>query len=432
MLIGKLVNNVRQRYLPEGSFRKDFITLSVGRIVSQAIPLLLTPVLTRLYSPEDFGVYAIFLSLVSVVSLLSNGRYNLAITLPKKLNKAEELLLICFIGVLSVSLLSFLVFLFFERSILQALALEGKRSFVYLVPIGIFIVAIIESVYYWMLRKRFYEFLSLSFIVNTSVATGLKILFAFLGGGWMGLIVAYIIGALLSLILLVGKFLKESQILELVRKLKKEDLLLTARKYGAFPTFSMPADGANSLAQQLPNVLLNNLFTGAIVGFYSLTQSVLGLPIKFISSAMTDVYRERASADCRDKGDCRRILLATLRNLTLFSIIPFLLLFLFAPTLVPFILGDQWVEVGSYIRILTPLFLFRFIASPLGATLYITGRQKYLLLWQMTLLLLTIASFYFGSLIGDEHTSLALFSASYSIMYIILIGLAYKFSSVTE
>jgi len=419
---------LKEKYLPTNSFRNDFVTLSVGRILSQVIPLVVTPLLTRLYTPADFGIFATFLSLVTIVSLISNGRYNLAITLPKKLNKATELVIVCIIGVVATSLFSLLLLLLFRTDILNGLSLTGKDSLVVLIPLGVLIVASIESVYYWLLRRRDYKFLSRNFIIQTGVTTLLKVGFSFLTWGWFGLVVAYVLGALLSLIFLVVRFLRKSDFINVIKNIGKEDLLSTAKQYKEFPLLSMPADGINSVANQLPNILLNSLFGSSTAGFYSITQRVLALPVSFISSAMTDVYRERASADYREKGNCRKIFLATLKYLTIFSIPIFVFLYLFAPTIVPFLLGEQWIEVGEYIRILTPLFLFRFIASPLGSTLYINKKQKYLLLWQIGLLVCTVASFYIGDLIGDDHLSLTIFSGSYSVMYVILIILGYKFT----
>ncbi len=419
---------LKEKYLPTNSFRNDFVTLSMGRILSQVIPLVVTPLLTRLYTPADFGIFATFLSLVTIISLISNGRYNLAITLPKKLNKATELVIVCLIGVVATSLFSLLLFLSFRTDILNWLSLTGKDSLAFLIPIGIFIVASIESVYYWLLRRRDYKFLSRNFIIQTGVTTLLKLGFAFLYWGWFGLVLAYILGALLSLILLTIRFLKNSDFINVIKSIKKKDLLNTAREYRDFPMLSMPADGINSFANHLPNILLNSLFGSSIAGFYSVTHRVLGLPVSFISSAMTDVYRERASADFREKGDSRKIFLATLKYLTIFSIPIFVFLFLFAPTIVPFLLGNQWAEVGEYIRILTPLFFFRFIASPLSSTLYINKKQKHLLLWQIGLLVCTLASFYIGNMLGSANLSLTIFSVSYSVMYVILIILGYKFT----
>ena len=419
---------LKEKYLPAHSFRNDFVTLSMGRIVSQIIPLVVTPILTRLYTPADFGIFATFLSLVTIISLISNGRYNLAITLPKKLNKATELVVVCLIGVIATSLFSLLLLLLFRTDILDRLSLGGKDSLVILIPFSVFIVASIESVYYWLLRRRDYKFLSRNFIIQTGVTTLLKLGFAFLAWGWFGLVLGYVLGALLSLILLVVRFLRKSDFINVIKGIKKKDLLNTAKEYKEFPMLSMPADGINSVANQLPNILLNSLFGSSTAGFYSVTHRVLGLPVSFVSSAMTDVYRERASADYRDKGDNRGIFLVTLKYLFLFSLPIFAFLFLFAPTIVPFLLGKQWVEVGEYIRILTPLFLFRFIASPLSSTLYINKKQKHLLLWQIGLLVCTVASFYIGSVLGSDHLALTIFSASYSVMYVILIILGYKFT----
>jgi len=427
-MIKGVLNNLKDKYLPSGSFRNNFFTMATGRSISQLIPLLMTPILTRLYTPTDFGVFAIFISIVTVLSLLSNGRYNLAITLPKKPEKAFDLLILCVFGVLSVTLFSFLIIIFFESPLLKVLSLEDNKSFLLFVPIGVLIVALIESVYYWLLRLNSYKFLSNNFVIQTAVVTVFKLGFAFLAWGWFGLIFAHILGSLLSLILLVLHVVKTFPFSNTIKEWSARSLLRTAKEYKEFPFFSLPADGINSIATQLPNLLLNSLFGTNIVGYYSLSQRVLGLPISFVSSAMTDVFRERASADYREKGSCRGIYKETLKYLSLFSIIPFVLLFIFSPTIIPILLGEQWIEAGIYIRILTIMFMMRFIASPLGSTLYINGKQKYLLIWQIVLLVFTILSFYIGNLIGDQKTSLILFSGSYSIMYLILIILGYKFS----
>jgi len=356
-MIRELINKLKKKYLPSGSFRDNFFTMAVGRTLSQVIPLLMTPLLTRIYTPTDFGIFAIFLSLVTVLALISNGRYNLAITLPKENSKAIQLFIICVIGVISVSLFTFLIGISFEEDLLNAFGIEGKSAFIYLVPLGVLIVALIESVYYWLLRLRSYQFLSKHFFY----------------WGLFGLVFAHILGSLLSLILLIIQMIKTYDLKAIRAEMKKSKLIEIAKEYKKFPFLSLPADGINSIANQLPNILLNNLFGSSVVGYYSLTQRVLGLPINFVSTAMTDVFRERASTDYRDKGNCKGIFLETFKHLSILSIVPFVLLFLFAPYLVPIILGDQWVQAGEYIRILSLMFMFRFIASPLSSTLYING-----------------------------------------------------------
>lgn len=419
---------MRAKYLPKGSFRNDFATLTMGRAIAQIVPLIITPILTRMYSPQDFGVFAVFIAIVTVISLISTGRYNLAITLPKEEEEATQLLIVCMVGVISFTTFTFLLLLIFQDFVLSTLSLEGENLLIYLIPLAILIVGSIESVHYWLLRKREYFFLSRNFIIQTAVINSLKFVFAFIFLGWEGLVLAYILGAMLSLFFLGGRFIKKSNFFSFVKRLRTKDLLKRAKKYKKFPFFSMPADGINSFAKELPNMLLNGIFGTDVAGFYSLTQRILRIPIAFISSAMTDVFRERASVDTREKGNCRDIFVVTLKYLVVFSIIPFLAIFLFAPTLTPIILGEQWVEVGGYIRILTPLFFFQFIASPLGATLYIKDKQKHFLVWQIGLLVVTIASFYIGNLVGNEYTALLFFSLSCAFMYIILIILGYRFS----
>lgn len=427
-MIKEFLLKLKAKYLPDGSFRSNLAVISIGRISSQIIPLLITPILTRIYTPGDFGILATFTAVVTIISLVSTGRYSLAITLPKESRKSIELFLISILGVVFCSILVLLLLLFFKSKILTLLSLENNPLFILFFPLVIFILGSMETVYYSLLRRRDFAFISKNFFIQTAVINILKLIFAFLWGGWFSLILAYTIGTFLSSSLLFIRFIKKTNIREITKEVSANDLKTTAIKYKNFPLYSMLADGINSFAIELPNILLNGLFGASITGFYSITQRVLRLPVAFITAGMTDVYRERASSDFREKGNCSKIYLATLKVLTLLSFFPFLLIFLFAPSLIPIVLGDQWVEVGQYIKILTPLFFFKFIAHPLGSTLYISERQKVNLFWQTGFLLCTLSSFYVGFLLRDHHLALLFYSISSAIMYIILIILGYGYS----
>jgi O-antigen/teichoic acid export membrane protein len=201
-----------------------------------------------------------------------------------------------------------------------------------------------------------------------------------------------------------------------------------ARRYHKFPLYSLPADFVNVAAQQVPVVLLTNFFESTVVGFFSLTQRVLSLPLTLIASSIWDVFRQRASADFNLHGDCRSIYLKTLKSLVAISIVPFVLLFFAAPWLFSTVFGSEWRIAGEYGQILSPLFFLRFIASPLSYVLYVAGKQSYDLVGQVMLLVFAVSSVCAGAAYHNSKVAVQLYSGSYCLVYIYYMVVSFLFS----
>ena len=199
------------------------------------------------------------------------------------------------------------------------------------------------------------------------------------------------------------------------------------RRYKNFPLLNLPATLVNLLANQAPQLLLNT-FGESIVGYFAMSQKVLGSPVTLFSTSVSHVFKERASSDYRNKGNCRPIFLQTFKSLFLISVVPFILLFFLAPRLVPIIFGSQWIEAGVYIQALTLMYFFKFTVSPLSYVIIIAEKQKLNLIFQILLLILSIGSIGYGIYIQSPLIGVVLYSISYSIIYLIYLIISYKLS----
>ena len=159
-----------------------------------------------------------------------------------------------------------------------------------------------------------------------------------------------------------------------------------------------------------------------------MSQKVLGSPVTLFSTSVSHVFKERASSDYRNKGNCRPIFLQTFKSLFLISVVPFILLFFLAPRLVPIIFGSQWIEAGVYIQALTLMYFFKFTVSPLSYVIIIAEKQKLNLIFQILLLILSIGSIGYGIYIQSPLIGVVLYSISYSIIYLIYLIISYKLS----
>jgi O-antigen/teichoic acid export membrane protein len=239
-----------------------------------------------------------------------------------------------------------------------------------------------------------------------------------------GLPIGYMFGTLVAMVLL---FWKNRNVVSLNVPLRSvlSDVKEVLVRYKKFPMFNLPATFVNLFANQIPQLMLN-FFGQSTVGQFSLSQRVLGSPVTLFSTSVSHVFKERASSDYRIKGSCRGIFVQTLKSLFLISIIPFLLLFILSPTLVPIIFGEEWRTAGIYIRALSLMYFFKFTVSPLSYVIIIAEKQNLNLVLQIIFLVLTSGALYIGVRSGNALTAITLYSIAYAIVYLLFLITSYR------
>ena len=319
--------------LHQSSFVKNVFSLMTGTTAAQAIPILISPVLTRLYKPEEFGAFALYMAIASIFSVVVSGRYELAVILPENDEEAINVVALSVILSFIVSGTIFFAILLLRKILPRLIGNAEAVSFIYFIPITVLLTGIFNTFYYWSTRKLQYKRLVISKVSQTAstglvnIAMGIKKL------GSSGLIFGYLFGQFITTVFLFSQIWKGER--ETVQFIKKQIVIKQLYRYKKFPLYSIPADFINVMSNQLPIYILNLYFGGVIVGFYALTQRVLAAPISLISASVLDVFRQRASSDYAKSGDCRSIFLKTLAGLTAISILPFGAFFLPLPPCFP-------------------------------------------------------------------------------------------------
>ena len=413
-------------WLSRSDFFRNVLALMTGTAIAQTIPIAASPILTRLYAPEDFGVLALYMSVAAIISVIVTGRYELAVILPKSDEDAINVAAICIIIASLVSLVTFIVIWVFNTKITSLLGNPKISKWLYFVPLTISLTGILHVLISWCIRKKHFKRLSINKIYGSSSSSAAKIGVGFAGAGETGLITGGILGLITATGILGWQVCRNDNIKRKTIKRNKITSLLV--RYKNFPKFSIPADFINVIANQMPVILFSNFFGAAVVGFYAFTHRILGMPLGLISNSILDVFKQRASSDYATYGNCRDIYVKTLKHMLLISVIPFTLFYFIAPELFAFVFGTQWRQAGEYAQLLSILFLFRFIASPLSYVLYIAEKQKYDLIWQVFLLIFTFLSILIGVYLNNAKISLTCFSLSYSAMYLISLYISYYFA----
>lgn len=388
-----------------------------GTTIAQAIPIAITPILTRMYSPEDFGVLALFVALTTIMASVANGRYELAIMLP---SDDDDAINIAGVGLLISSFLSVLLFIpavFFNEYLTAALNNQSISFWLYFVPPVVWLLGLYNVLNYLNNRKKSYKDMARAVIYKSvaqaSVQMGVGVIKATAGGLISGQIASNLV-ANTRLVLNVKKQYQLSNV-DIVRMKK------LAKRYVNFPKYSMWAALSNVLSFQMLNVLLTMFYSLATLGFYSLAQRILGMPSSLIGDSIGRVYFQQATIEKNNTGKAVKTFNSTTIKLTLLSCAFFIPLYFVLPSVFSFAFGEKWRVAGEYAQLTLPIFAFRFVSGALSNTNNIFEKQGLALMWQLGLLVLSLGTLF----IADYNqfvfeTFLQTYTLVISLHYILL------------
>jgi O-antigen/teichoic acid export membrane protein len=415
---------MRKRYnlLIKNDFFRNSFTLISGTSFSIFIQILASPVLTRIYSPAEFGAFALFFSVVTFLSVIITAKYELTIILPKEDAESAALVLISM-----VTSFIFSMIILCGSVIVIFMEITNYGLWLYFVPLVCLFIGFFQSGYYWLIRKKKFRILSVAKILQSLVTMTLSVLFAFILYGYWGLILGYVIGQIVASLFVFAIVVGEIKVYWV--RVNMSVLFKLIKRYKNFPLYLNFAGLVENFAAQLPTFLLSAFFGKAVVGFYSLAQRVTRVPISVISASVGDVFRQRASFEYTSKGECRKIFVKIFLVLITLASIPFIVFFIIAPGLFNLVFGVEWMIAGEYARILTAMLFLQFVVSPLSNMFVIAEKQKIDFVMQVYLIVVSFLSLWCGYyFFHSVKMSLLLFTIVYSTKYLFELVMSYRFS----
>ncbi|MCO5784806.1 hypothetical protein DHB74_00375 [Pseudomonas sp. G11-1] len=408
------------KILPKSSFAKNVLTLMTGTTIAQAIPIAITPVLTRMYTPEDFGVFALFVAIATIIGSVANGRYELAIMLPVE---DDDALNIAAMGMLIATVLALmLVFpaVYFNNYLAAVLDNEFIAYWLYFVPLVVWLIGLYNVLNYLNNRKKAYMDMAKATVYKSVAQAMVQLGYGALKGTASGLIS----GQIASHIMANARLAMNVRNNYRIASVKWLSMRRVARRYIDFPKYSMWAVFANTLSVQLLNILITAYYSVATLGFYSLAQRILGMPTNLIGISIGQVYFQQATKEKNETGKAVKIFRATSKRLVVLSCAFFIPLYFLVPALFELAFGEQWQAAGIYAQIILPVFAVRFVSATLSNTNSIFERQKLSLIWQVAFLVLSMLCLF---VCGYLDFSFEMFLRTYSIVitihYLLLLAL---------
>jgi O-antigen/teichoic acid export membrane protein len=405
----------------EKSFWSSVTTVLTGTAIAQLIPIIGSLIIARIYSVNEFGIFASWLGVVSIISVVVTGRFEQALAIERDGRSRDifalVILWIIFIFTLIISIplfiLSFNNWWIFENfSLFQVFLLIP--SFVS--------IAITQTWQSLAAADGKYQKLSAMRIGQSFFIISIQVFMGVYYGTANSLMIGQFLGTALSVILsfvLIKPYRIETN-------LQHASIKRYWKKHVRLPRYSLPADTINSIAVQAPIFIVTSRFGPEIAGFLAMSIRIMGAPIGLMGKAVLDVFKRHASLSYRKYGTCRPDYLKTFKILVLGSIFFTIIFITSGRDLFVLLLGERWDYSGFIALLLLPMFLLKFIASPLSYIMYIAEKQNVDLIWQISLLLLTFISL---NLFAEFEISIIAYSVVYSSLYVVYLGLSYNFSN---
>lgn len=391
----------------------------VGTLGGQLISLSVMLVLVRLYSPGDLGLFNVWLSFATIMAVLATGRYELALFSGDATNDSKAIiklvLLVAVVLAITGTLILTIASFFIEQIPPVVKSYSLGLAFV------VFGMGVNKGILSLLALQQAFNKLGIARVVLAASIAVAQVLAGYLALGVAGLIYGQIVGVLLATVLVCLWF--DRAWLSECWAISFASVKTVAHKYISFPKVSLPADLINTIASQLPIILIATRFGAEAAGWFALTIKMMGAPVTLLATSVLDVFKEQAARDYRNSGNCKSIFLKTFKILALLALPPFLLFWWLGEWAFGLFFGAEWIESGKYAIVLIPMFYMRFVVSPLSYTIYIAQRQQMDLIWQVALLAVTFGSF---MLAQDIITALWLYSVGYAIMYIIYFAISYR------
>lgn len=403
------------KLLPKSEYFRHILTLLGGSASAQLILLAIAPVLARLFAPTDFGVFALFVAISSVVGMIATGRYDIAIFLPRDHSEARLL----FVLAVGLALLAGIVI----TGIAVALVVGTRLIEQSYLPLGL-LLGLAVALQGWSQsssvlanRLQLYPAMTRSRIAGSLGIAVFSCLFGWTHWAAMGLIFGKLAGQALEVVLL--QFSLQRHFRANPVTCTRSNLLAAGRKYRNFLRFSTIEGLLNSLFRQVPVFALSGFFSAQAAGLFNMVQNLIAKPLGMVSTAFGQVLFQQAATRSHDNPtQLRSFLLKNLYLLTVLVLPASLLLLPFTPALFALVLGSPWRTAGIYAAWLMPFFALSFIKSPLSCIIDIKNKMRENLLFEISFLLISTLSFVWAQRHTDPLLGIQLFSIANSLISI--------------
>ncbi len=414
----------------KGVFSKSHGIFAGGSALAMIFPVLSAPILSRLYAPEDFGAYAIYFGVSSILIAVSSLSLQNAINLESdKWKQIQMTITSIVIGLL------FSVILLAMTPVVEIFINEKRHNqfgrMMYFMPITVALGTVTSAIYVWATKNEEYSFLGKNKLILAALTTVAQISIGWGKPGWIGFILSNIIGSMLAVAMLVNLFRSKKMQYVQNQKYNWTEAVVQIRKYKKLIVWTTPSTLLNTFCNYIPDFIIGRIFGMNALGQYSLATRMVGLPIGFIATSVQEIFRQKATDEFQQTNSVRITTQKFAWILCAFSILGIIPVLLAMPILFPFIFGGHWDQAGQLVVALGILVTVRFVSSPISYVWIIYSRQRLDFIWQIGLVFLTVISlglpYYYANTLTLIET-IQIFSCVVGTWYVVCIIITIRLS----
>lgn len=371
------------RLLLNDPFWRNVGNLFGGSVIGQALPILVFPLLTRIYPKNIFDVYFIYSSIILLTQIISNLQYHYALLLPKEDSDARTLLVINTGISFLVSLILFVIIACVQPLLHNWVENPYLLKWLWFIPLSTLFLGLSETFTFYLNRLQRYSFMTYGRISKGVLLVAGQVFFGFMGFTADGLLWGLVIGQGASVILLLF-FIYRSDSSCFV--FNKSEVGVLAKMYKDMPFYNTIISFISNLSSQLPVFLLTRYYGTGASGDFGMANKIVNTPMGMISSSVSQVFYREVSEIMHSGHDLRKFVKRMYINMFRMAIVPFSLVLIAAPWLFDLVFSDAYISTGYMAQVLIPFYFLSFINNPISGLLTMLNRQKWGAMYQIALL----------------------------------------------
>lgn len=401
----------------KSKYARNVLTIFSGTSISQIIPFFISPLLTRLFEPSDFGLLALFTTIALLFANISTFQYESAIMLPRDNKDAFSLLALSTIITVLLSLFLLVVFILFNKIIINILGDKEISTWLYFIPLSVLLQGLFRSFNMYASRLTMFKDVAYRNIIQTSSTAGSKLLFGVLKYTNGTLILGTLIGQFIATSYIVFKPLKKTEIG--FEQIKFSEIKRNAIVYKDFPKYRSWLGFINMLNETSVRLIISNFYNTTILGLFSFTIGLMQRPNELIGKSISQVYFQKsAEIVARKNPNGWELLKKTLIYLIASGIIIYSPFIFWGEEIFGFVFGIQWGTAGLYVKYLTPWLFIKFVFTPISSIPMVYNKQKEELYYRIGFNLIIPAVYFSVGYHSVDFTVALLISSFIAFIYL--------------
>ncbi|MFN2430295.1 MAG: lipopolysaccharide biosynthesis protein, partial [Cryomorphaceae bacterium] len=361
------------KYFTKSDFAKNVGVMFSGNAVAMVLPFILAPLISRIYQPEDFAGFELFVKIMGLIVVVGSLRLDLAILIPKSKEEAMAVVRLSFKILLGITLFTGLIFIGFRDFVGELLQNEDLPGLMWFLPFAVFTAGAFNIFTQYIIRIQDFKEAAFNKISTSAANNGTKYLLGFSIPQASGLVIGHIFGAVVPLMTMLRKPKIKELVKSIVRPITSDRKLL--KKYRDFPLISSSHAFFHEGQQTVLIAIISAYYGELIFGLFAFSMRYLRVPLMVFGKSIAQVLNEKWARELNEGVKIKTSVVRILLLLAAVAVIPFTVLFFFGKPIFAFVFGEVWADAGTYAEIMAPWLFLNFVVSPITMLPILLNRQ---------------------------------------------------------